>query len=121
MDMSIVYKTLEKLKANTGKENLDAMIHSDQGVHYTHPIFQQKLQELGLTQSMSRKGKCIDNAPIESFFGHFKDEVDIKSAKSFEELQMLVDNYMYHYNFERYQWNLKRMTPDQYKKYLLAA
>ena len=47
---------------------------------------------------MSRKGNCWDNAPQESFFGHMKDEIDYKSCNTFEELQILVDDYIYYYN-----------------------
>ena len=69
---------------------------------------------------MSRKGNCIDNAPIESFFGHMKDDVDYKSCKTFEELHSLIENYMKYYNNERQQWNLKKMTPVQYRNHLLT-
>ena len=77
LSMSIVYRTLRKLKeALDGNVHPEAMIHSDQGFHYTHPEFQERVKEMQLTQSMSRRGNCLDNAPMESFFGHFKDEVD---------------------------------------------
>ena len=56
----------------------DAFVHSDQGSHYTSPTFQDLLKEMNLSQSMSRKGNCWDNSPQESFFGHMKDEVDLK-------------------------------------------
>ena len=70
---------------------------------------------------MSRKGNCWNNAPQESFFGHMKDEIDYKSCNTFEELQILVDNYIdYYYNF-RYQWNLKKLTPIQFRNQLLMA
>ena len=78
----------------------DLIIHSDQGWHYTHPYYVNKLKELGITQSMSRKGNCLDNAPIESFFGHLKDEVDLKSCQTFDELKIKVENYIYYYNNE---------------------
>ena len=51
---------------------------------------------------MSRKGNCWDNAPQESFFGHMKDEIDYKSCNTFEELQIIVDVYIYYYNNFRY-------------------
>jgi transposase InsO family protein len=57
-----------------------ALIHSDQGFHYTHPLYIKKLASLGIVQSMSRKGNCLDNAPIESFFGHMKDEITLPLA-----------------------------------------
>ena len=95
------------------------MIHSDQGTHYTHPLYVNKLKEFGVTQSMSRKGNCLDNAPIESFFGHLKDDVDIKSCQTFEEVKSKVENYIYYYNNERYQWGLNKMTPAECRCHLL--
>jgi len=74
-----------------------------------------------MVQSMSRKGNCIDNSPMESFFGHFKDDVDYKDCKTFEELNLLIEKYMQYYNYERYQWNLKKMTPVQYRNHLLEV
>ena len=62
-----------------------------------------------------------DNATIESFFGHFKDNVDVKQATSLDELKGLVDEYMEYYNGTRKQWNLKKMTPAQYRSHLIAA
>jgi putative transposase len=122
LDMDIVYKTLDKLKeAMENQFHPDAIIHSDQGVHYTNPVFQDKIKKLGITQSMSRKGNCWDNAPMESFFGHFKDEVDYKECNSLGELKQIVDSYMKEYNNHRYQWGLKKMTPAQYRGHLLAA
>ncbi len=69
---------------------------------------------------MSRRGNCWDNAPQESFFGHFKDETNIKACKTFEDLQAEIDDYMIYYNNFRYQWNLKKMTPVQYRNHLLS-
>ena len=97
------------------------MIHSDQVTHYTNPLYMNKLKELGVMQSMSRKGNCLDNAPIESFFGHLKGDVDFKSCKTFEEVKILVENYVYYYNNERYQWNLYKMTPAERRCHLLTS
>lgn len=68
----------------------DAFIHSDQGVHYTSPKFQKKVKSIGLGQSMSRRGNCWDNAPHESFLGHFKDEVNFKICNNLEEVKREV-------------------------------
>jgi putative transposase len=120
--MSIVYRTLARLKeALDGNIHPEAMIHSDQGVHYTHPEYQKRVKEMGLLQSMSRRGNCLDNAPMESFFGHLKDEVDYKEARTIEELKYLIDDYMEHYNTTRKQWDLKKMTPVAYRSHLIAA
>lgn len=120
LKIDIVTDTLEKLIKNNGNIlRTDSFIHSDQGVHYTSPIFQNKVRKHNLGQSMSRRGNCWDNAPQESFFGHLKDEVDIESCETFEELAKEIDNYIdYHNNF-RGQWNLKKMTPVQYRNHLL--
>ncbi len=75
LQMEIVYHTLEKWKVRLGGTiHPEALLHSDQGVHYTHPEYQKRVKEMGLRQSMSRRGTCLDNAPMESFFGHMKDE-----------------------------------------------
>lgn len=122
IDMEIIWNTLDKTISMIPKSGFENLIwHSDQGFHYTHPIFRQKLKELKIIQSMSRKGNCIDNSPIESFFGHLKDELDYKTCATFEELEAKVNEYIYHYNNNRYQWNLKKMTPRQYKDHLLVA
>ena len=98
----------------------DALIHSDQGFHYTNPQYIERVAALEIRQSMSRKGNCIDNAPIESFFGHLKDDVDYKNCKTFEELRLLVENYIKYYNNERAQWDLNKMTPVEYRDHLLS-
>ncbi|BCC52439.1 hypothetical protein BCJMU07_1789 [Bacillus cereus] len=107
--MNIVYRTLSKLKeALDGNVHPEALIHSDQGVHYTNPEYQKRAKEIGLLPSMSRRGNCLDNAPMESFFGHLKDEVDYKEARNFNELKLMIDEYIEYYNTSRKQWNLKR-------------
>lgn len=113
--MPLVMETLEKLKPYQ-----DAMIHSDQGFHYTNPEYIQKVKTLEMIQSMSRKGNCIDNAPIESFFGHMKDDVNYKDCKTFEELYQLIENYIKYYNNERAQWDKNKMTPVEYRDHLFA-
>lgn len=122
LKMPIVFNTLAKLSDKLdGMIHPEAMIHSDQGFHYTHPEFQQRVKQMKLKQSMSRRGNCLDNVPMESFFGHMKDELDYKEAKTFEELKQMVDQYMIYYNESRKQWNLKKMTPIEYRSHLIAA
>ena len=94
------------------------MIHSDQGHHFTHTSYRNKLKENGITQSMSRKGTCIDNSPIECFFGHLKDLIDVKDCKTFEELEKEVTNKINYYNHRRPQLNINKMTPSEYRKHL---
>ena len=124
IDMELVLETVERLKDNTAlplKSLQNIMIHSDQGFHYTNPQYIWQIKKMNMMQSMSRKGNCIDNSPMESFFGHFKDDVDYKSCKTFEDLNILIEEYMQYYNYERYQWNLKKMTPVEYRNHLLET
>ena len=119
LQMDMVLKTLDNLKENVPSLQ-DILIHSDQGFHYTNPEFIARVKNLGMIQSMSRQGNCIDNAPMESFFGHLKDDVDYQSCRTFEELSLLLEEYMRYYNHERSQWGLKKMTPVEYRNHLLA-
>lgn len=118
LEMTLVTETIKNLKLESYE---DIMIHSDQGFHYTNPDYIDLVKELKMIQSMSGKGKCIDNAPIESFFGHMKDELDYKSCQSFEELSSKIAEYMQYYNYERKQWTRKKMTPVEYRNHLLAS
>src|SRR5690606_15067662 len=116
--LDLATDTLVKLKKNKKvKLEKDAFIHSDQGGHYTSPTFQKHVKNLGLGQSMSRRGNCWDNAPQESFFGHFKDEAFIKECATIEELKKEIKSYMTYHNYYRYQWDLKKMTPVQYRNH----
>lgn len=120
--IELVTETIDKLvNIKSLKLHKDAFVHSDQGSHYTSPKFQNLLKKNNLGQSMSRRGNCWDNAPQESFFGHMKDEMDYKSCNTFEELQFVVDDYMDYYNNFRCQWNLKKLTPVQFRNQLLMA
>ncbi|MFJ8101159.1 IS3 family transposase [Lysinibacillus sp. NPDC096212] len=119
--LDIALNTLRNLKKNGIKLAENAFIHSDQGFHYTNPQFQKLVKEMGLNQSMSRRGNCWDNAPQESFFGHFKDETDFKSCETLEDVIREIKSYMTYYNHYRGQWNLKKMTPAQYRLHLLQV
>lgn len=122
LEINLVLDTVNKLVANKNiKLHKDAFIHSDQGSHYTSPKFQKLLKQCNIGQSMSRRGNCWDNAPQESFFGHMKDEVNYKSCTTLDEVKSVIRRYMTYYNNYRYQWNLKKLTPVQYRNQLLAA
>lgn len=116
MEVSLVTDTISSLKLDSYD---NVLIHSDQGFHYTNPDYIASLKNLNISQSMSGKGCCLDNAPIESFFGHLKDELDYKSCTSFEELHLKVEEYMRYYNHERKQWTRNQMPPVEYRNYLL--
>ena len=97
------------------------IIHSDRGVHYTNNVYQMLLKNNNIQQSMSAPATPRDNAPIESFFGHLKDELDYKKCKTFEELSAMINDYMYNYNYTRKQWSKNKMTPIEYKNFLLVS
>ncbi|HDR7212949.1 TPA: DDE-type integrase/transposase/recombinase [Bacillus cytotoxicus] len=81
----------------------EAMLYSDQGFHYTHSEYQKRVREMGLRQSMSRRGNCLDNTPMESFFGHMKDECNDKCCQTFQSRQEVINEYMQDYHYDRYQ------------------
>jgi len=119
LEVDFVLETVENLIRDHGNTlRTDAILHSDQGCHYTSISFRQLLQDEKLRQSMSRRGNCWDNAPQESFFGHMKDELHLGSCSSFESLKAEIDNYMDYYNNDRYQWDLAKLSPNQYAEYL---
>lgn len=120
LEMELVLTTLEHLKRDRAHNLKEVLIHSDQGFHYTNPLYIDMVSDLTMVQSMSRKGNCIDNAPIESFFGHLKDEVEYKTARTFDELYAMIEAYMEYYNGERQQWDKQKMTPIQYRDHLLS-
>jgi transposase InsO family protein len=122
LEMTIVDRTMDRLLDRLG-DNIhpEAILHSDQGFHYTHPGFQARVKQAGFQQSMSRKGNCWDNASMESFFGHMKDELDYRDSVTFKELRDRVNDYIEDYNTNRYQWTLKKMTPEEYRNHLLTA
>ena len=97
------------------------LVHSDQGCHYTSYSFIQILKDKNLRQSMSRKGNCWDNAPQESFFGHMKDEIDLSDCKTFEEVKKIIDDWIDYYNNDRYQWNLAKLSPSEFYKYITTG
>ena len=122
LELDIAMTTIRNLISNRDfKLANGAFIHSDQGAHYTSPKYQKLLKENNLGQSMSRRGNCWDNAPQESFFGHLKDEVNYKSCTTLEEIKNSIDDYIDYYNNYRCQWNLKKLTPVQYRNQLLAV
>ena len=115
-DLALILGTLEQMS----KQN-NAIMHSDRGGLYTSFQYIQKLKELNLIRSMSRSGNCLDNAPIESFFGHLKDEIEYKKCKTLDEIRAKIDEYMYYYNNNRYQWGLNKMTPLEYKNLIALS
>jgi len=109
--MTMLDKALKKI--NISKSLL---LHSDQGWQYQMKQYQNLLQEKGITQSMSRKGNCLDNAIVENFFGILKSELFyLKKYNSVEELKKEIKEYIVYYNNDRIKLNLNGMSPIQYR------
>lgn len=114
----IVFKMFD----NARKKYPDAkpIFHSDRGFQYTSKIFKNKIEQAGMVQSMSRVGKCIDNGPMEGFFGTLKSEMFYgKKFKSLEELKEKIIEYITFYNEKRFQKGLKCLTPFEYRNQAL--
>ena len=121
LEVDFVISTFNQLIENHGDTLTDeTLIHSDQGFHYTSIAFREFIKNTNLIQSMSRRGNCWDNAPQESFFGHMKDELSIKAQKwkSMEDIKPCINDWMDYYNNDRYQMGLKKMSPNEYYKYI---
>ena len=126
LEVDFVLETVNKLIIDHKNElSLDAKvyIHSDQGCHYTSIDFRDLVEKNGLTQSMSRKGNCWDNAPQESFFGHMKDELHDRSKTwtSIEDVRRDIDDWMDYYNNDRYQMGLMKLSPNEFYKLITTG
>lgn len=98
------------------------VVHSDQGFQYQHRSWRALLDEIGATQSMSRKANCYDNAVMENFFGHMKSEMFHNTRfDSIEHLIAAGDEYIDWYNTTRISTKLKGLSPVQYRAQALAA
>lgn len=93
------------------------ILHSDQGWQYRMPSFRQRLQREGLVQSMSRRGNCLDNAAMESFFGTLKCELFyINTFESVETLKKALHDYIRYYNLDRIKMSLNGLSPVEYRR-----
>lgn len=97
-------------------------MHSDMGWQYQHESYTSRLEGAGITQSMSRKGNCIDNAATEQLFGHVKDEFYRgREWDSFDDFKRDLEEYIAHWNTRRRQVRLKGLTPEEFRTQALAA
>ena len=98
------------------KDQKDVIYHSDQGWLYQIPRYVNKLKDNGITQSMSRKGNCLDNSIMENFFSLIKQEMYNKKVfYSFEELEQAIIGYIDYYNHRRIKEKLNFMSPVEYR------
>ena len=124
LEVDFVLETVEQMVKHHGVSlNKETVIHSDQGTHYTSLKFIQLVKSRELRRSMSRRGNCWDNAPQESFFGHMKDELagEMPGWTSFAEARASVDRWMEYYNRDRCQWDLAKLSPDEYYHYITTG
>jgi transposase InsO family protein len=114
-DYTLVGKMLKRaLKRINKTDNL--LLHSDQGWQYQQKKYQAKLRSKNVTQSMSRRGNCLDNAVMENFFGHVKSEMFYtQKFKDVKEFDRELKKYMLYYNTERIQEKLNGLSPVAYR------
>ena len=104
---------IEITSVNKGKR----IFHSDQGWAYQVKQYTSRLEEKGITQSMSRKGNCIDNSPMENFFGILKQEIYYGNKfKSYEELKLAIEKFIKYYNEDRIKEKLGYLSPVEYRE-----
>ncbi|AMA72793.1 integrase [Aneurinibacillus sp. XH2] len=114
-DLKLVLDTLDKAKR---KRNVTgSMTHSDQGFQYTSRSYNRRIEQWGMVGSHSRKGNCLDNACIESFFSHLKTEkLYMDKYMSMDELHQAIGQYITFYNSERFQKKLGYLSPIEYRE-----
>jgi putative transposase len=107
---TLVNKTIQQA-AQKEKVTAELLLHSDQGHQYTSQAYFVLTQQYNITPSMSRRANCWDNAPMENFFGHLKEE-SLRQVQrpTFEEARLIIDDYICFYNYERIQLKT-RQTP----------
>jgi len=92
------------------------LVYSDQGFEYRHILWRDTLSDAGLSQSMSRKGTCLDNAVMEGFFSHLKEEwFRFKKPKTVEQFHSRLANYLQLWNTTRIQERLGYLSPDEHR------
>lgn len=120
LKMEFVIESFEQMMGNSDFTlSPKAISHSDQGAHYTSKTYREYLLFYDLERSMSRRGNCWDNAPMESFFGRFKSETDFKNINTIKELKRYIKKYIHYYNNIRKTPVTKNMTPNEYRNHIL--
>ena len=112
-DNPLVFTTFDKAIENN--PGATPIFHSDRGYQYTSKEFRQRIMNAGMTQSMSRVAHCIDNGPMEGFWGIMKREMYYgRKFRTKEELLLAIEEYIVYYTTKRVQRNLKVMTPAEF-------
>ena len=119
--MDKITKMLDLLKKQHSNRVKGMMIQSDQGIQYQNSRYQTKLEEMGIIQSMSRKGNCLDNSPTENFFGRMKEEMWFGHEEEYKNPKALIkaiDEYIDYYNNTRLVTKHK-MSPVEYRNNMI--
>lgn len=118
-DVKLVLDTIDQWTKK--KDVAEAVLHSDQGFQYTSQAYNIRLEAFSIKGSHSRKATCLDNACIESFFSHLKTEkLYLHQCKSEAEIHQAIEEYIYFYNYQRFQAKLKQRAPIEYRHALAA-
>lgn len=123
IDLKLVLDTLDKaFKMIPYDQRTSLIMHSDQGWHFTHQFYQERLLSEGVIQSISAKGSSVDNAPIESFFAILKTECIYREKHLYKSnVYSMIENYMCYYNNERLQEKIKELAPIEYRTQALQS
>ena len=112
---SLVFDTFDQATAKY--PDAHPIFHSDRGFQYTNRLFRAKLDAAGMTQSMSRVGRCIDNGPMEGFWGILKCEMyHLNRFETYNQLKAAIEKFIYYYNHQRRQRKLNCMAPAEYRR-----
>lgn len=118
-DIDLVMKTLQKVLKNSKKAE-NTILHSDQGSQYSSKNYHEFLSKNNIIGSMSRKGNPYDNSPMESFFSILKnEELNLYTKLTKVQKMIIIDDFIRYYNYERPQYNLKKLTPIEFRSQLL--
>ncbi len=111
---ALVFDTFDRAVAKY--PDAHPIFHSDRGFQYTNRLFRAKLDAAGMTQSMSRVGRCIDNGPMEGFWGILKCEMyHLCRFETYGQLKAAIEKFIFYYNHQRRQHRLNCMPPAQYR------
>ena len=123
IDLKLVLDTVKLAIHNTPyNQRKNLILHSDQGWHFTNWQYMKLLKENKITQSISSKGSCIDNVPIESFFSILKTEcIYLKQNLQKQQIPEVVKNFILYYNNERLQEKIQELAPSVFRKQTLAS
>src|SRR5699024_2325200 len=118
IDINPLNKALEEHHHNL----YQLFVHSDQRFHYQHSSCGNTIKEYGAIMSMSRKENGLDNSPMEKFFSLFNQEIFYREVfKTYEALEVAVNEYIRYYNKDRIKLKLKGMSPEEFRKHTLQS